>query len=128
MEHIDDRMLSFAMNIAEFEIDQELIDSEATVCKTKNKNINASDGKIYEIENKYYDGTICKITNKTINSIEVLINKKCFVAKVNFNYILNEGTEDEEDKVAKIDEIQSNGVNCKQWFSMEKFNRRFKKN
>jgi hypothetical protein len=127
MEYINEKMKSFAMNISDFEIDQELIDSEATICKTKNKNFTASDGKTYEIENKQYDGSICKITNKTLNSIEVLINKKCFVTKVNFIYIINENTDDEATKIAKIDDIQSNGVNCKQWFTMDNFNKRFKK-
>ncbi len=127
MENINERMKSFAMNISDFEVGQEFIDSEATICKTKNKNIVASDGKIYEIENKQYDGSVCKITNKTLNSIEVLINKKCFVAKINFIYIINEGTDEEATKIAKIDDIQSNGVNCKQWFSMDVFNKRFKK-
>lgn len=127
MDYINEKMSSFAMNIDDFEIGQELIDSESTTCKTKNKNIIASDGKIYEIANNSYDGTICKITNKTLNSIEVSINKKCFVAKINFYYIINEGTENEETKIAKIDDIQSNGVNCKQWFSMNDFNKRFKK-
>lgn len=113
------------MKIEDVIIGQKLIDSTASTCKTKNKNINATDGKIYEIGNKSYDGTICVVTNKTQNSVEVLLNKKCFVAKVDFHYILNEGA-NEEEKVAKIDEIQTNGVNCKQWFTMENFTKRFK--
>ncbi len=42
------------------------------------------------------DKSKCKITNKTINSIEVFISKKF-----------------------------DNGINCKQWFDMTSFNKRF---
>lgn len=44
------------------------------------------------------DGRDCMITNKTINSIEVKLNRKT-----------------------------SEGVNCLQWYEMNRFNRIFKK-
>ena len=60
-----------------------------------------------------------------MNSIEVSINKKCYVVKVKFTYFDNEVEKIE--KITQIDEIESNGVNCKQWFNMDSFNKRFKK-
>lgn len=45
-----------------------------------------------------FDKAHCKITDKSLNSIEVLISKK-----------------------------HKNGINCKQWFGMKDFNKRFKK-
>ena len=53
------------------------------------------------------DAAICKISNKTINSIEVEIGKK------------------KPKKNANKEEIY--GINCKQWFTIGDFNRRFKK-
>lgn len=44
------------------------------------------------------DGTNCEITNKTLNTIEVFIKRK-----------------------------NEKGVDCKQWFAIKDFNRRFKK-
>lgn len=44
------------------------------------------------------DGSICTITNKTKNSIEVYIKRK-----------------------------SEKGVDCKNWFEMRNFNKRFKK-
>jgi hypothetical protein len=46
---------------------------------------------------KDIDNTLCEITNKTVNSIEVFIKHKT-----------------------------DQGVDCKQWFSMDKFHKRFK--
>jgi hypothetical protein len=78
-DYIEERMKVIAINIDEFEIGQELVDSMATVCKTKNKNFTASDGRVHVIKNSSYDGTIAKITNKTLNTIEVSINRKSYV-------------------------------------------------
>jgi len=114
------------INIEEFKIGQELIDSEATVCKTKNKDFITSDGKLQTIKNTSYDGTISKITNKTSNTIEVLINRKSYVVKVDYKYTINTNDGD-LNKITKIEEIQSKGVNHKQWFTMDIFNKRFKK-
>jgi len=44
------------------------------------------------------DGVECVVTNKTLNSIEIHLDKKC-----------------------------SEGVSCKQWFTMNDYNRRFKR-
>jgi len=44
------------------------------------------------------DKSRCEITNKTVNTIELRIEKK-----------------------------SSNGITCTQWFTMDKFNKRFKK-
>jgi len=114
------------INIEDFEINQELIDSDGTVCKTKNKDFITSDGKLQKIKNTSYDGTVSKITNKTSNTIEVLINRKSYVVKVDYKYTII--TDDGDlNKVTKIEEIQSKGVNHKQWFTMDIFNKRFKK-
>jgi preprotein translocase subunit YajC len=48
-EYIDERMKEYSMNIDEFSIGEEILDS---------------------------DGIVCKITDKTSNSIEVEIKKK----------------------------------------------------
>jgi hypothetical protein len=69
-EYIKEKMIEFAMNIDDFFIGQEIIDS---------------------------DKSICKITNKSINSIEVFMYKKT-----------------------------KEGINCKQYFDMKSFNKRFK--
>lgn len=67
---------------------------------------NIADFEIGE-EVKEADGTISKITNKTINTIEVEIDKRPFK------------------KNASKEETY--GIKSRQWFTMENFNRRFKK-
>lgn len=59
---------------------------------------NIDDFSIDEIIIDNNDGAECKVTGKTSNSIEVYIPKK-----------------------------KSAGVNCKNWFDMRGFNKRFKK-
>lgn len=44
------------------------------------------------------DGAECEVTNKTLNSIEIYISKK-----------------------------KDEGIDCKQWFTMNNFNMRFKR-
>lgn len=52
------------------------------------------------------DGALCRISAKTKNSIEVEIGKK-------------------KSKPSKSGE-ETYGINCKQWFTITDFNRRFK--
>jgi hypothetical protein len=69
--YIKEKMADWAMNIADFQIGEDVLDD---------------------------DSTICKITDKSANSIEVFIKRK-----------------------------YEKGIDCKNWFEMRNFNKRFKK-
>jgi hypothetical protein len=70
-DYIKERLAEWAMNIDDFQIGENILD---------------------------FDGSICVITNKTANSIEVSIKRK-----------------------------SEKGIDCKNWFEMRNFNKRFKK-
>jgi hypothetical protein len=70
-DYSKEKMADWAMNIADFQIGEDILDG---------------------------DGVICKITDKTSNSIEIFIKRK-----------------------------SEKGIDCKNWFEMRNFNKRFKK-
>jgi hypothetical protein len=53
-----------------------------------------------------YDNSECYITDMTRNSIEVFINKKIYIDKKGI--------------------LHDDGINCKNWFTIREFNKRFK--